>query len=923
MPRKSKEEKTRAQIERDLGKARVQLQRLDERLARLRSVKDRLSYLQNQSERNRAIMSESVNEWIAEYQERNPGDGIAFDDLHCDFLMLDEAQNMKNLWTVGRREGGVPKYLGAINEGSDRALGFAIRAFLTAQETGGSGTALLSATPAKNSPLEFFTLLGYVDHYAWTRRATYDPENFIDRYLRLEQRTILKPDGNIESRSAVVGFKNLTEFRDLVFRYSDFKEAAEVGLKLPASKRTSTFLDMNEVQREKYQAYRSVYEKLVTGRAGAKERYEALGVLQKMGLVALHPELDSPPTVGRTAKGKEKKQWTWANAASVRDRHSPKLDECVKTILQRRECGHIVFCDNVPVHRWLFDSLVEAGIPAERIAILNADRAPTPMQRQQIAEDFNGIPAIIDPETGRIEQEAVPPKYDVVICNAVAYEGIDLQVRTCRVIHLDLPYEPATLEQRNGRAVRQGNMQSVVEIIYLLSNKSYDAIKFGMITGKLRWMGDIIKGADRETNNPAAGMDLSTEDLLLMLADDPVAARAALEAVKRQHEKEARQQAEERAWSRLSDLVSYLRMAASYDEELQREQARKQAMKTVEYLRAVPSDIWPWQGLVDKALTGLPMTIVGVFYRNSANEHVATMRAIWDGMYLPIGLERGVYFVHRGRGYYSLREDGDPAWRDANNGRLPDAVMSALAVAPLEALDVAPPDDTDRVRAALERAIASLQYQSGLEPLSFRFAPDSWREFVWSEYGPRIVERMARIYRPVPVRTGDTVEFSRTQSVELVLPPTDAGFAELLRRVQAGQYNYSALVEPTKAWWDRDFPKGVVDPRPLATVRDGEGNELRVRLEMAPVGGYAAAELPGGRSWAIAFVPGSRLLPASLQDPDVAKLGARWMANIDTDGTKILMDSEKADLLGWLSGQSDLPTLAELMQRFRESAGRG
>ncbi len=44
-----------------------------------------------------------------------------------------------------------------------------------------------------------------------------------------------------------------------------------------------------------------------------------------------------------------------------------------------------------------------------------------------------------------------------------AYEGIDLQVRTCQVIHLDLPWEPATLQQRNGRAVRQGNNQAVIE----------------------------------------------------------------------------------------------------------------------------------------------------------------------------------------------------------------------------------------------------------------------------------------------------------------------------------------------------------------------------------------------------------------------------------------------------------------------------
>lgn len=609
---KKKKQQTREDTQRRLDSAKAQLQRLDQRLQRLQTLRDRLSFVQKTSERARAIFSESMNEWIAEYRENNPGDGINFDDLHVDFLMLDEAQNMKNLWPVGRREGGVPKYLGAITEGSERATAFAARAFLTQQETGGSGVALLSATPAKNSPLEFFTLLGFVDHYCWTRRSIYDPENFIDRYLRLEQRTVLKPDGTIESRSAVVGFIALPELRDIVFRYGDFKDAVEVGLKLPDSTQSRVFLDMNEEQREKYQRYRKEYEQLVTKRATAKERYKALGLLQRMGLVALHPELDEPPLVQQRDGEKPKHAWTWANAAQMKNKHSPKLDQAVSMVVQRPDCGHIIFCDNIAAHRALVDLLVEAGIPAERIAVLNAERAPTPLQRQEIAEGFNGVPAIIDRETGRIEQEAIPPKYDVVIANAVAYEGIDLQVRTCRVIHLDLPFEPATLQQRNGRAVRQGNNLAVVEIVYLLSNKSYDAVKLGMITGKLRWMSDILKGADRETNNPAAGMELSTEDLLLMLADDPEAARAALNEVKRRNERERIQQAEERAWQRLGDLLSYLRISRLRDTEEEREQARKQALATVEYLRAVPPDIWPWQFLVDKALTEIPMVTFAV-----------------------------------------------------------------------------------------------------------------------------------------------------------------------------------------------------------------------------------------------------------------------------------------------------------------------
>ena len=82
------------------------------------------------SERERAIFHEAMERWIAERLETHeePDPGIYWEDLQCDLLVLDEAQNMKNLWPVQQREGGVPKYLGAITEGSDRAWNFAMRA---------------------------------------------------------------------------------------------------------------------------------------------------------------------------------------------------------------------------------------------------------------------------------------------------------------------------------------------------------------------------------------------------------------------------------------------------------------------------------------------------------------------------------------------------------------------------------------------------------------------------------------------------------------------------------------------------------------------------------------------------------------------------------------------------------------------------
>jgi superfamily II DNA/RNA helicase len=151
-----------------------------------------------------------------------------------------------------------------------------------------------------------------------------------------------------------------------------------------------------------------------------------------------------------------------------------------------------VFVDNVAAHRWVVQTLVKAGIPEDRIGVLNAEVAQAAADRQRIAREFNG-----DPRTG------IAPKFDVVIANAIAYEGIDLQTRTCAIHHLDLPWEPATLQQRNGRGVRQGNTLANIEINYYFARRSQDGLRFNLIQGKLGWMTELLKSQAATRTTPA------------------------------------------------------------------------------------------------------------------------------------------------------------------------------------------------------------------------------------------------------------------------------------------------------------------------------------------------------------------------------------------------------------------------------------
>jgi hypothetical protein len=229
------------------------------------------------------------------------------------------------------------------------------------------------------------------------------------------------------------------------------------------------------------------------------------------------------------------------SSVSPADYAAPKLTACAERVAASAGCGHIIFCEPTAVHLWMREVLVAHKVPRERIAILNAIETQS-ADRIRIAREFNGItsepPAPGSCASG--SSQRVPPKYDVIIANSVAYEGIDLQVRTCAIHHLDLPWTPADLEQRNGRAVRQGNELPVVQIYYYLSDRSMDWYRYTLIQGKRGWLGDVLASQARDTSNPGAQQALSDEEILLMISRDPEATQRALDARREALRAEAR-----------------------------------------------------------------------------------------------------------------------------------------------------------------------------------------------------------------------------------------------------------------------------------------------------------------------------------------------------------------------------------------------
>jgi len=719
------------------------------------------------SERQAAVLAEGVKAWVAEMLELprgwEPDPGIHWDELGIDLLIVDEGQNFKNLYLPESREGGVPRFMGNAGTGSKRAWQLDFRSAAVRERTGGSGVVLLSATPAKNSPLEFYNLIQYIDHEAWSRQGIRDPEQFIDRYLRIELKPVVDTRMEVVERAAVTGFQNLHELRDTLFRYAEFKTAEDVGLKLPKPDVRMIEVDMDPEQDAKYAKYVTEIEAALDG----PDRGSVLGLLARMSLVAIHAELDESPG--------------WKGADAVANPSSPKFAALTGRVLANRGCGHIVFVDNVAAHRWVQRVLVKAGIPEKRIAMLNAYTAKASADRQRIAREFNGADG--------------PPKYDVVIANAIAYEGIDLQTRTCAIHHLDLPWEPATLQQRNGRGVRQGNTLSAIEIVYYFARRSMDGLRFNLIQGKLGWMTELLKSQERATNNPGAQMEMGPEEILLLVSRDPEKTAARLAEVKARREAEARAKVARDAARLLRSANARFRKAERAEDPAEAARLRAEAEDRLGELSRIDPVAWPWAPWAD-AVRRTDMLVpldgsVPVFEGLRAR-HPTLDVLIEFGRVRP--------------GQIGLRRAGSVTWSPVG---IDDVSKLGLRV---EDLDPVWDEHVDLAE-GIERA---LRYSGDWPGLGWSEGSDASVSRAWSEAGSAVVEKLASVggwwakQQKVPLVNGRLRIASGSElRGGVVIPPTEAGWKRFLVEAKDTELSWTDLSGCAGWWWGRRMPRGA------------------------------------------------------------------------------------------------------------------
>lgn len=440
-------------------------------------------------DKQRNKIREQYKQAVAGRDFRKRSDAIWFDELGVDMVLYDEFHAYKNLWAARNRFGEQPKFLGGSGL-SNRAHDTYLKNKHIREANGGKGVFGLTATPTKNSPLEVYSMLSHVAPEAFDAIGVGNSEAFLDRFCVFENDNIVNTQGQVESALVTAGFKNLDELRGIMARYINRRTALDVGLKIPEKQTVEHLIDMSPDQEALYVTLRE------QARTAGQDDNSAhiFSVMSDMGKAAIDLEL-----VGSQYAGAR----------------SPKLEAAADAIVHgAKEGGQVVFSDFIGTHQKLRALLVARGMKADEIGIINASETESSLDRQAVSNDLN---------SGKVK---------VVIGNtATMGEGVNLQKLTTDIHNLDQPWEPASMQQRLGRGVRQGNKHAQVRVHAYLSKGSFDGYRYQTIAAKRDWQDALWHGADTIENLSRVGK-IDREEMLIMLSANPDEARAAYAANK-------------------------------------------------------------------------------------------------------------------------------------------------------------------------------------------------------------------------------------------------------------------------------------------------------------------------------------------------------------------------------------------------------
>ena len=389
-------------------------------------------------------------------------DVITFEQLGVDRLFVDESHAFKNLFLTTKMRNVAGLSTSEAQKSSDM---FGKCRYLD-EITGGRGVVFATGTPVSNSMTELYTVMRYLQYSTLQQKKLTHFDCWASTFGETTTAIELAPEGTgYRSRTRFAKFFNLPELMSMFKEVADIKTADQLHLPVPEAKFETVVAKPSDLQKEMVQELSKRAAEIHSGTVDASVD-NMLCVTNDGRKIGLDVRLMNP---------------------MLPDDPNSKLNVCVQNVLKIWEEGkdqkltQLLFCDlstpkndgNFNVYDDIRKKLISAGVPENEIEFIH--NADTEAKKAAL---FSKV------RSGDVRV--------LIGSTAKMGAGTNVQSRLVAVHHLDVGWKPSDMTQRNGRIIRQGNMNKEVKVFNYVTEGTFDSYLYQTLENKQRFISQIM-----------------------------------------------------------------------------------------------------------------------------------------------------------------------------------------------------------------------------------------------------------------------------------------------------------------------------------------------------------------------------------------------------------------------------------------------
>lgn len=444
-------------------------------------------------ERARKSLEKRINKLLEGGKTKDRS--LNFEQLGFDCLVVDEAHNYKNGLVVTK----MSRVAGVQTTPAQKSEDILMKTQYLNETYGCKNIVFATGTPVTNSMTELYTMQRYLRPDLLQASGLQNFDDWASNFGEVVTQLELKPAGDgYRPKKRFSRFVNLPELMQMYKEFADIRTADMLNLPVPeieGGKPQTVVSKPNDFQKAQLQILAQRSELIHSGVVDPRDD-NMLKITNEARLLGLDARAVNP---------------------AAENYPDSKVNMCIDNIMKiyedtKEQKGvQAIFCDiavnsddgRFSVYDYIRDELEKRGIPKDEICA--AGDAKNQNQRNEMyAQLRSGSKRIVLASTTKMGT------------------GANVQTRLAAMHHLDIPWKPSDLEQRNGRIIRQGNTFDKVKIFNYVTEDTFDSYMLNIIINKQKFISQLMSGkTPARTCEDVDEMVLNYSEMQSLATGDP------------------------------------------------------------------------------------------------------------------------------------------------------------------------------------------------------------------------------------------------------------------------------------------------------------------------------------------------------------------------------------------------------------------